>query len=48
VTVHYDPSDPWKSVLESGPTEEWKKATTISVIGLLLGALLLSLSPRRA
>lgn len=48
VTLHYDPSDPWQSVLEPGPTEEWKKAMMVSVIGLLLGAFLLSLSPRRA
>ena len=48
VTVHYDPSDPWQSVLEPGPTGEWEKAMTISVIGLLLGGFLLFLSRSNA
>lgn len=44
VTVHYDPSDPWQSVLEPGPTSEWKTAMAIAIIGLALGAFLLFLS----
>lgn len=46
VTVHYDPKDPWQSVLEPGPTADWKKAMAASVLGLLFGAFLLRLSQR--
>ena len=44
VMVRYDPHDPWQSVLEPGPTDEWEKAMTICVIGLLLGGFLLFLA----